>query len=102
MNRNSSEVIDIEEAKSYTHEYQKQFPEAIKSFFVGRDKLSLILEQKGCIGVSIYEGIDPKTQQKNLVLVGVDESGKSMELGPILQHLKTCPPMCAEESSLNL
>lgn len=102
MNRNSSKIIDIEEARSYTHEYQKQFPEAIKSFFVGIDKLSLILEQEGCIGVSIYEGLNPETQQKNLVLVGVDESGNSMELGPILEHLKTCPPMCAEKSSLNL
>lgn len=102
MDRNSSELISIEDAQTYTFEHQRQNPEAIKSHFVGIDKLNLILKQEGCIGISIYEGLDPETQDKKLILVGVDEEGNSMEIGPVLQHLITCPPMCSKDNSLIL
>lgn len=100
IDKNSSEVITLTEAQAYTHGFQTQNPDAIKAYFAGINKINLILEQKDCIGIRIYNGYDSKTGSKNLVLVGVNSLGEDMELGPILEDLRTCPPICATSSSL--
>lgn len=100
INSNSSDQITLEEAIAYTHNAQTAFPEQPKSFFVGINKLNLILEQQGCIGVRIYNGYSEKEHIKNLVLVGVDSEGEDMTNGVILERLVICPRFCPKNSPL--
>lgn len=51
IDNNSGEIITLDEAVEYTHAFQKNNPDALKAFFVGRNKINRILEQKDCIGV---------------------------------------------------
>lgn len=98
--RNTGEVISLDQAIEFTHSYQEQNPNAIKAFFVGSDKVNSILEQENCMGIRMYNGYDVETQSNNLVLVGVDENGEDMTNGVIVEHLNPCPPDCPKNSSL--
>ena len=42
-------IITLDEAMEYTHAFQKNNPDALKAFFVGRNKINRILEQNDCI-----------------------------------------------------
>ncbi|WP_240345267.1 hypothetical protein [Flavobacterium sp. CLA17] len=81
INQNSGEVISLQEAQDYTKTFQAAFPNDLKSFFVGINKLTLILEQLDCIGVRIYNGYSGKDNAKNLVLVGVGLDGEDLNQG---------------------
>lgn len=100
IDQNSSEVVSLTEAQSYTHAFQNQNSDAIKAYFAGTNKIKLILEQEGCIGIRFYNGYDVESGKTNLVLVGVNEAGEDMELDTILERLIPCPPICAHKSSL--
>ncbi|MFA7445554.1 MAG: hypothetical protein WCY89_06365 [Flavobacteriaceae bacterium] len=97
-NRNTGEVITLTEAVDFTHSFQTANPNAIKAFLVGEEKLDLILKQRGCIGIRIYNG--QENNKNNLVLVGVDENGEDMTNGVIVEHLNPCPPDCSKTSAL--
>lgn len=98
--KNTGEIITLDEAVQYTHSFQKKIPEEIKAFLVGIDKPNRILEQDACAGVRIYNGTDAKTENNNLVLVGVNAEGEDMTEGIILQKLNPCPKFCPESSPL--
>lgn len=98
--RNTGEVITLAEAIDFTHSFQSRNPDELKSFFVGINKLNLILEQEDCIGIRIYNGYNTNTEKNNLVLVGVDEEGEDITNGVILEHLVICPPKCPKSSPL--
>ena len=49
----------------------------IKAHFFGKEILTSILSQPGCMGIRFYHAIDDKGQ-KTLVLVGNDQKGQSM------------------------
>lgn len=100
LDKNSSEVITLEQAVKYTHSFQEKNPNTIKSFFAGSDKLNLILEQEDCIGIRIYNGYNAEEDRMNLVLVGVDKSGEDMTSGVILEELTPCPNVCPKSSAL--
>lgn len=100
IDKNSSEVITLEQAIDYTHAFQENNPDTIKSFFVGVNKINRILEQENCIGIRAYNGYDNVQNTNNLVLVGVDVNGQDMTEGVILERLITCPPDCAKSSPL--
>ena len=100
IDRNTGEVITLNEAVNYAHSFQERQPEAIKSFFVGTNKLNRIIEQEGCIGVRIYNGYDPVTNKENRVLVGVDASGEDISNGIIVEYLNPCPTDCPKSSPL--
>ena len=53
----------------------------IKAHFFGKDILTKILNQPGCMGIRFYYAIDDKGQ-KTLVLVGTDEKGQSLWSSP--------------------
>jgi len=95
VNKDSGEIISLEEAKQYISAFRSRFPEELHGYFVGSDKIQLILEQDGCVGIRIYNGYDEETQTKNVVLVGVDSNGNDMEDGIILEKLIICPPYCS-------
>lgn len=100
LDKNSSEVITLEQAVKYTHSFQEKNPDAIKSFFAGSDKLKLILDQEDCIGIRIYNGYNTEENRMNRVLVGVDKSGEDMTNGVILEELTPCPNVCPKSSDL--
>ncbi len=100
VDRNTGEVVTLDSAVNYTHSFQNENPEAIKSFFVGSEKLKSILKQEGCIGVRIYNGNDAATNKENRVLVGVDASGEDISEGVIVEHLEPCPKSCPKSSPL--
>lgn len=103
LDNNTGTVISLEEAKEYTHAFQEDKPNAIKSFYVGAKKLQRILEQEDCMGVRIYNGRTTDTDHKNktnLVLVGVNKKGEDMTDGIILENLAPCPYSCPQFSPL--
>lgn len=100
INKDTGTVITLDEAINYTHTFQENTPDAIKSFFVGIDKINRILEQDDCIGIRIYNGKDEVTGKNNLVLVGVDKNGEDITQGVILERLLTCPFHCPKNSVL--
>lgn len=100
INRQSGKVITLSQAIAYTHTYQTEHPEKIKSFFVGLDKLNQLLSQEDCIGLRIYLGQDPATTTDNMVLVAVDNNQEDITQGVILEELIPCPSTCPKNSEL--
>jgi hypothetical protein len=96
----SGEFITLAEAQSYVFEYRKQFPTAIKGYFAGEEKLNMILEQEGCIGLRIYNGYGLEESKTNLVIVGVDGNERDMTSGLILEKTLGCPGVCDTTSAL--
>jgi hypothetical protein len=100
VNQNSGKVITENQAKNFTHIFQQKHPNEKKAYFVGSNKVEMILEQEGCIGIRIYDGLDSETSEENRVLVGVDTDGEDMVDGIILDELIPCPEKCSKNSSL--
>lgn len=100
INNNTGEVITLDEAIDFTHTFQDNNPDEIKSFFAGINKINRILGQDDCIGIRFYNGTDPVTGQNNLVLVGVDQNGEDITSGVIVEKLITCPNFCPQNSAL--
>lgn len=98
--KDTGKVITLKEAIDFTHYFQTRNPDELKSFFVGINKLNLILDQKNCVGLRIYNGYDTKTKKNNLVLVGVDKKGEDITDGVILENLNPCPVYCPKSSPL--
>jgi hypothetical protein len=100
IDKDTAEIITLDEAIDFTHSFQTRNPNELKSFFVGINKLNLILEQEDFVGLRIYNGYNTNTQKNNLVLVGVDEEGEDITNGVILEHLNPCPTICPKSSPL--
>lgn len=100
VNQNSGTVITENQAIDFTHTFQQRHPNEKKAYFVGSNKIEMILEQEGCIGVRIYDGINSETGDQNRVLVGVNADGEDMVNGIILDELVPCPEKCSKNSSL--
>lgn len=96
----NGEIITLAEAIEFTHGYQENFPNGNKAYAVSKDKLLDILQQEGCEGVRIYNGIDSLSGNNNLVLVGIDDDGEDMTKGVILERLTICPEICPINSAL--
>lgn len=100
VDANAGTIINETDAIVYTHAHQTHFPNAIKAFFAGKNKLNLILDQENCIGIRIYDGYDVEGEVTNRVLVGVDALGEDMVNGIILEDLIPCPKACSTTTSL--
>ncbi len=99
IDANSGSVIDLDDAVKFVTAFRTNYPGETKGFFVGADKLALIIDS-GCIGIRIYNGYDEQTSKTNLVLVGVDKDEKDMTDKVILERLVPCPGMCDQSSAL--
>jgi len=100
VNQNSGEVITENQAIDFTHTFQQRHPNEKKAYFVGSNKVEMILEQEGCIGIRIYDGLDSETSEQNRVLVGVNADGEDITEGIIVEHLYPCPQHCPSSSVL--
>ncbi len=99
IDANSGSVIDLDDAVKFVTAFRTKYPGETKGFFVGADKLALILES-GCMGIRIYNGYDEESLKTNLVLVGVDKYEKDMTDKVILERLVPCPSICDQSSAL--
>ena len=98
--KDSAEIITLQEATKFTTAFREKYPEEVKAFFVGTNKLNLILEQPGCIGIRIYNGYSQEEKRMNAVLIGVGADGNDLVNGVILEHLIPCPKFCSKNSPL--
>lgn len=71
-----------------------------KAFGLGMNKIQDLLDQSGCIGIRIYNGIDGDGN-KNVILVAIDQYGDDMTTGLILDMTLPCPTACAPNNALN-
>lgn len=100
INEQSGSVISLKQAQEFSFSYQESVPFGIISYYAGRDKINLILNQENCIGLRIYMGYNAVLEQNNLVVVGVDNLQQDLTSGIILEELVTCPPICPKDSAL--
>lgn len=100
INTSSGEIISLDEAKQLTHSFQRQHPNEVKAFFVGKDQLLKILELEDCIGIRIYNGYNDDESKENRVLFGVDSEENDMTDDIILDRLIPCPPFCSGSGGL--
>jgi hypothetical protein len=93
--------ISLAEASELTRHYRRKNPgEHIAEFF-GRDAILAILSQNNCVGIRIYYGLDEKTNQKHLVLVGAEPNKNDIIDGLIMERSKPCPNHCGKSNLLN-
>lgn len=96
----SGEFITLEEAKTFVFDFRKKYPDSIKGYFAGCEKVGAILAQEGCIGIRMYNGYDCVEDKTNLVIVGVNTSERDMTDGLILERAMPCPQYCDVSSPL--
>lgn len=94
------EAIALSQAAEWTRNYRNKrmdtaIGEIAKAHFFGRDILSKILEQEGCVGIRMYYAED-NNGQKQLILIGANAEGEDMEDGIIADRSRICPPDCVE------
>lgn len=101
FNGDEGAVVTLVDASRWTANYRKTIPVGdVLGHFVGKNQLLKILNQKGCMGVRFYYGIDDDGQ-KNLVGVGAASDENDMTQGIITEKYLRCPPMCSAKNSLN-
>ena len=101
FNGDEGKVVSLEEAAVWTAAYRKTIPTGSTiAHFIGENKLNLILEQKDCVGVRIYYGLDEDGNQ-NLVFVGADKDENDLVNGVIVEYVLSCPPFCSGLNDLN-
>jgi len=88
----AGEIITLREATDYTHAFQERYPDAARSFLIDKSLVERIIQQPGCTGLRMYNGL--VSDKTNLVLIGVNEKGEDLTDGVIAEKLKRCPPDC--------
>jgi hypothetical protein len=99
FNGDESESVTLSNAATWTAAFRSANPNAIKGHFFGKNKINDILNQSGCVGIRIYNGIDNGTPV--LILVGVTSNENDMTSGTIIERAVLCPPYCGTGNSLN-
>ncbi len=95
LDQNSGAEITLSEAQAHIKEFQMKNPDEVKSFFIGSNHIKSILDQEGCIGLRIYNGINLESSRMNQVLIGVNELGNDIKEGVIVNKAIICPPECS-------
>lgn len=71
------EEISHETARDFIKAFDRECPNELKFFTMGKNILEQVLSQPGCVGMRFYNGINEKGQ-KTLVYVGIDADGKDL------------------------
>ncbi len=92
--------ITLQEGIELTKAYRvSSRGDVILASYFGKDALSSVLAQPGCVGMRMYYG-KHKDGSPTLVIVGVDHKGNDMTKGLICQKIIPCPPSCPPASEL--
>lgn len=98
---NENHEINLKEAAELTTNYRDSVSAGtMLGGFFGKAALLGILNQKGCVGMRIYNAL-LSDGTPTYVLVGVDSAGEDMEDGEIAEIVLPCPPNCPRASTLN-
>jgi hypothetical protein len=89
--------ITLADASKFTGNYRESM---ILGGYFGKDAISKIIDQDGCVGIRIYHALDDD-RKPQFVLVGVDSDEKDMEEGELAERAILCPPQCGPIGSLN-
>ena len=101
FNGDEGSVVTLADASRWTGNYRKTIPACdTLGQFVGKNQLMKILNQKGCMGIRFYYGIDDDGS-KNLIGVGAGSDENDMTAGVILEKFLQCPPRCSSKNTLN-
>jgi len=92
--------ISLKEAKKHIQRHKKNpiHPNHHGGSF-DRAAIDKILSDPECAGLRYYHGRD-ENGKPNLVLVGVDKSGKDLTKAGIMERPTFCPPYCDVTSEL--
>ena len=97
---NEDHEMSLEEAAKLTKNYRDSVgADAMLGGFFGKTAVSAILNQTGCVGMRIYNGL-LKDGKATYVLVGVNAAGEDLEDGEIAEIILPCPPNCPVSSTL--
>lgn len=93
-------LISLEEAKKLINNFRNKVgEESVKAHYLGKEAILKVLEQENCVGLRIYYAENDEGKPE-LVVVGVNEEGKDLTKGTILERVWPCPPYCDGESEL--
>lgn len=94
-------AITLQEASEWTANYRATINsgETIAHYY-GKDALSAILDQSGCVGIRIYYALD-NNSAKQIIAVGVDSNGNDLYNGLLAERTIKCPITCSLPNPLN-
>ena len=95
-------VISLDEAQKLVIAYQEKNPQQPKAFLIDADLIRLLVDQKGCESIRIYNGFDEKAGSETSVIIGVDSNNADMAKGVILDKSVLCPPYHIDGSLIDL
>lgn len=91
--------ISLGDAAVLTQSYRDSAgTDEVLAVFFGKEGISEILNQAGCVGIRIYNA--KKNGKLTFVVVGVRSDEENMESGSIAEIGLPCPPFCPKSSSL--
>ena len=93
------ENISLEEAIAMTKAFREANPRAIKAHYIGKNIMMELLEQRDCVGMRVYNGIN-EDGTAAIVIVGVTEDNKDLYLTTRADKAIPCPESCDIESPL--
>ncbi len=98
---NENHSISLYDAAGLTKNFRdSQSGIYIKGEFFGKDAINSVIQQEGCVGIRIYNGLDDNSVQK-LVIIGVTSDENDMTDGNILEYGIPCPTICGISNELN-
>jgi hypothetical protein len=92
-------TIDLTTAAGMTAAFRNDYPGEVEAELFDKSLIEQILDQTGCRGLRIYNGINDSKMVS--VLVGVDANGDDMTSGVIVEMGTQCPPRCSSTNALN-
>jgi hypothetical protein len=95
-----AEIINLAEAVSLTHAFQKSAigNRQTISAIIEKEFIEQVLNQDGCCGINIYNALDEEGKI-TFVFVGYDKDKKDMVEGIIVDKFTTCPKICYNANS---
>ena len=97
---NEDHSITLAEATALTKKYRDENADQTLGHAIGKQAISDILAQAGCVGLRIYYAL--KTSgEKQLVFVGIDSNGDDLYNGLLADRTFNCPPDCGAANVLN-
>lgn len=97
---NYDNTISLNDAAKLTKKFRDDFPGAIKANAYNKSQMLDLLNQEGCKGFRIYNGLSV-TGVQQMVIVGVDVDGNDLVDGMLLDHSQPCPEICSNANALN-
>ncbi len=101
FNGKEGEEITLTTASGWTENYRNHMTSGDpKAHFFGKDHFANILNQTGCEGIRIYNGINDDGK-KVLIMVGAKANEDDIDDGIIVEKAVLCPTICGRANDLN-